>query len=357
MWHLAGMNTPAPLRTFDLNRPAGSGDFAALARVLMLGKGSVGDALAEAEQTRGFGPRPAAILRAASAVGTTFDSDWARPLVDYQIVQNGFLEALSTAGLFDRILTGGMLRVPLRSRIVANTVAITGSAVGESLPKPITSMSLVGNDLPLTKVACVVVLSEDVLRLSASGAEAFISRELTKGVVSASDSAFLAGITAGLTPIAAAGTDAAGVANDIAAALETIETSASSVIYLAVSPLVAKRLSLMTDTTGTLAFPGMSPAGGSIGGIPAVATEAVADDQVAVIDASRIAGNSDVIVLDGSTQASLLMDDAPAAGVAAPTSLWQDNLRALRAERFFAFKAVGACVALLDGVAWGVPTP
>jgi hypothetical protein len=334
------------------NRFAGAGDFAALARVLMLGRGSVGEALVEAEQTRGFAQRPAAILRAASTAGTTADPDWARPLVDYQIVQGGFLEALSTAGLFDRILTGGMLKVPLRSRIVANTVAVTGNAVGESSPKAITSMSLIGNDLPLTKVAAIVVLSEEVLRLSASGAEAFISRELTKGVVAASDTAFLAAITSGLTPIAAAGTDAAGVASDIAAALETIPTSASSVIYVAVSPLVAKRLSMMTGTDGHLAFPGMSVAGGTIGGIAVVATDSVADDQAVVIDASRIAGNSDVITLDGSTQASLLMDDAPGAGVAAPTNLWQDNLRALRAERWFAFKAVGACAALLDGVAW-----
>ena len=60
-------------------------------------------------------------------------------------------------------------------------------------------MSFLGADLPLKKVACVVVLSEEVLRLSASGATAFISRECVTGVALATDTAFLAGLTAGLT--------------------------------------------------------------------------------------------------------------------------------------------------------------
>jgi hypothetical protein len=55
------------------------------------------------------------------------------------------------------------------------------------------------------------------------------------------------------------------------------------------------------------------------------------------IDATGIAAADDIITLDAATKGSLKMDDAPGSGPQQMVSLWQNNLTALRAFRYFAF--------------------
>ena len=91
------------------------GDFAILARSLMLGGDFLGKAIAEAEAMPGGAVgRPAAILRAATTSGSIADPVWAGALVDYRIVELSFVEAVATVGLFDRVLANGMRKLPLR---------------------------------------------------------------------------------------------------------------------------------------------------------------------------------------------------------------------------------------------------
>jgi hypothetical protein len=54
-----------------------------------------------------------------------------------------------------------------------------------------------------------------------------------------------------------------------------------------------------------------------------------------LFDATQIAANSDTIVIGASSQASLQLDDNPSSGAQQVVSLFQSNMRAMRATRFF----------------------
>lgn len=106
-------------------------------------------------------------------------------------------------------------------------------------------------------------------------------------------------------------------------------------------PTVANKLSTRGDTAGARAFPGMSPVGGTLLDLPALVSDGAPSGALLLIDASRVAANSDVAALDMSEQVSLQMDTAPTSPPVAATvqiGMWQHNLIALKAERWFGFE-------------------
>jgi hypothetical protein len=62
-----------------------------------------------------------------------------------------------------------------------------------------------------------------------------------------------------------------------------------------------------------------------------------------LLDASQIAAASDVILIDGSSQASLQLDDSPSAGAQNLVSLWQSNQQAMRALLRVRTTEAGSC--------------
>ncbi len=158
---LPAMNTP--VRSFDLPpRPPSAADFNAYAKCLMLGRGDKLNAMTQAEVMLGAVSRPAAVLKAAVTAGTTTDTDWAAGLVDYQVMQQQFLDTLRHGGVFDRMLAD-MLGVPLRSRVVANSTVLVGDAPAEAAPKPIRQLSLSAQAIDIAKVTSILVLSRELV--------------------------------------------------------------------------------------------------------------------------------------------------------------------------------------------------
>ena len=82
--------------------------------------------------------RVVALLKAAIAAGSTSDADYVA-LVDHQIIANAFVESLRSFRIFDRMLPS-MIRVPLKTRVVANTVTFIGDNVNEAEPKPVSML-------------------------------------------------------------------------------------------------------------------------------------------------------------------------------------------------------------------------
>ena len=100
-------------------------------------------------------------------------------------------------------------------------------------------------------------------------------------------------------------------------------------------------------TNGNQLFPGMTPLGGEMLGLPALVSRAVpnvggspATDSLLLIDAAQIAADAAQIEIDMSNQAALAMDSAPGmnalVGTGASTvSLFQSNCTALMAKVWF----------------------
>jgi len=109
---------------------------------------------------------------------------------------------------------------------------------------------------------------------------------------------------------------------------------------------VAMRIGLLQNSLGQSMFPGVSAAGGSLLGIPVVASENVPSTTgsptegypiiLAKADDILLADDGQVTI-DASREATLQMETAPDSPATASTvmqSLWQQNMVAIKAERF-----------------------
>ncbi len=179
---------------------------------------------------------------------------------------------------------------------------------------------------------------------------AFLGNELRRAVQAGTDKLLLDGLALGETPLAGS----ASVSADIAALLGAITIGDASRLYLATTPELATAAASVTGAEGFV-FGSMSPQGGTLAGVPALASDQLPDGRVMLIDASQVAANSDAIVLDSASHASVELSDTPTAGGPATVSLWQNNLYGLRAERYIGFLAPPSAVAVLDGAIWTTP--
>lgn len=327
-------------------------DFVSYAKTLLLADGDV-----TAAATMRAPERVRNIIRAAVDAGTTTDTDWAASLSEYRQVSNGFAEALRQVSIFDRMLADGALRrVPLRSRVVAVTTAASGAEHSEGAPRRVSELGFSDETLPVRRVDATVVVSDELARSASPAATALLGTELRNGVAAATNSVFVDRITNGVTPTASAGSTAANAITDIGVLLGAVALGEASRPYFITSPARAKSGAMKLTTAGTFAFPQLTPVGGSIAGIPVLVTDAVDTGEVLLVDASGLAGDSDVIVLDGASQATIQLDNAPdqpPSATTVATSLWQNNLRAIRAYRYFAIERFrDDAVAAISGAAW-----
>jgi hypothetical protein len=317
-----------------------SHEFAAYAQVLLEAKGFPGAALEIAKQNRAA-PRVLSIFKSAISVGSTNDPSWAGDLSDHSALAQGFLASLAPFSAFDRALTdGSFLRVPLRTRVSIVTTGASGAVVGEGEPKPLSKV----------KVVTVVAVTNDLVRSVAPGALSLIESEMRRAVAVKSDEAFLDILTqtTGVASVPSSGMGAAQFAADLADALDAISYGADARLYLVLPPATAKVVAFLRDANGTL-YPGMTVSGGTIAGIKVVVSNAATD--AVLFDASQIAANSDTITIDASTQASLQLNDNPSSGPQGLVFLWQNNMQAMRATRYFGAEVLReSAIAVITGV-------
>lgn len=121
----------------------------------------------------------------------------------------------------------------------------------------------------------------------------------------------------------------------------------------------AVALAMLQNPLGQAEFGGMSMSGGTLNGMPVIASDYVTDIVVLVNASDIYLADDGEITLDASREASLEMSDAPAHNSGTPTpaqlvSMWQTNSVALRAERVLNWlRRRDPAVVYLTGVAWG----
>jgi hypothetical protein len=212
--------------------------------------------------------------------------------------------------------------------------------------KPATELVLANERLEMQKAVAFVVMSAELLRLSPDGQNLILS-ELRNAAARATDAAFIDALVAASTPIASSGD----VLADVAALLAALTTGAASVVFLILPAAIAKQVITMPATTGGVAFPGMTLAGGNLAGVQAIVSDAITD-QVVAVDATQLAVDPGTVMLSTADAANIDL------GAGGTHNLFQRNESGLRAERFFAFQLLrpGAS-ASLSGVTWGATSP
>jgi hypothetical protein len=112
------------------------------------------------------------------------------------------------------------------------------------------------------------------------------------------------------------------------------------------TPAAARNLAFMRDALGNPAFPGVTPTGGTLDGVPLRVSQYLANNGgsggapfILVDEAEIYLADDGAVTLDASQEASLVMDSAPTGSSTTPTaaqvvSMFQTNSIAFRCERF-----------------------
>lgn len=271
--------TAAKTRLDERNAVA---EFGKLARILTQARGVATTARQLAANTRAT-DRVVSILKAdpgmVSAPGGSPES-WGGAFLAYENLAAAFLASLVNADAFDAALPF-MRRAPLKSRVLASSVAATGYVVAEADAKTIAELNLSSEALATIKAACVIVTSIDLLKLGGAVASQLFNTELRNGIAKATDLAFVSGLIAETTPTAS-GDD---VMTDLATLLTAIDGDAQSKYFIAMEPDNAKRMVATPGVNGA-AFPDMTPSGGTVCGISIVVSDALSSGQVLMFDAT-----------------------------------------------------------------------
>ena len=355
-------------------RPKGL-DFAKAALALANAKGSYFEAVADAELTLGATAQPTLILKAAVAVGTTFDASYASLLAPYRVAASDFIEVLRPLTVLGRL--SGVRRLPPLTKVARGAVGSGFGWVGEGSPIAVSSMSLDTVQLELFKLAAIVVQSAELSAYSRPGSDALIRADMLAAMVTAIDTAMFdpsvagqAGVqpqslTNGATTIVSSGNTALQIAADLRALFDALADADINFIapYLVCSPRTAIGLSFKTDTAGAPAFPGVGVNGGVLAGVPLIVSHAVTNTgdsplgtMIVLLDAAEllVAEDPGATAIDASESTSVQMSTTPDSPPTASTtfiSLWQSNHIGLRVIRYINFKMrrPGA-VAVLSGV-------
>lgn len=368
--------------------------FARHAMCVFAAKGNMRDAAAIAHQQYGEespvakslgwanGRSIEGIMKTAVAAGTTTDSTWAKPLVEYVNYAGDFVEFLRPRTIIGQFGTGGipaLRRIPFNVHIKGQTAGGTGYWVGEGAPKPVTKFGFNDTYHGWYKVAAIAVLTDELIRFSDPSAETFVRDSLADVLIARIDTDFIdpsfagtpnvspASITNGVSPINSSGKTGDDIRKDINALFATADAANHDfdTPVLIMRSATARAVAAMQNALGQPEFPNMTPRGGTLAGIPVLVSSYVpAGDStggyVVLVNASDIYLSDDgQATVDFSRDASLQMLDDPTNNSSTGTattlvSMFQTDSTALRAHRFINYsKRRSTAVAVLDAVNWG----
>ena len=354
-----------------------------MASLISMREGNFVPAIDIAKQRYPDNQRIQMLLKAAVPAGTTTHVTWAAPLVDPTNLTSEFvayLNPMTIIGKFGQNGIPSLSSVPFNVRITGQTSGGDAWWVGEGLPKPLTKFDFDARTLLFNKVATIAVLTKELARHSSPASEALVRDALAKAVVRRIDRTFIdpaaaavanvspASLTNGVTPLDPTGTgDADDIRADVVKLLaEFIQANQDPTTAVLIMPnTLALAASMMTNALGQPEFPGLTMRGGTLMGIPVIASQYAANESgsgnlVVMVNASEIfLADDGAVTIDASTEASLQMLDNPTNASSTGTatsmvSLWQTNSIGLLAERTISWvKARTTAVSYIDDANWG----
>jgi HK97 family phage major capsid protein len=365
---LRGAPRPAglPVISVKSNVPIGTA-FVRLACAKLVCNGNLHEAAEYAQRWNDSTPEVALALKAAIAPGTTTDATWAGPLVS-QNISKEFIELLRPATIIGKI--PGFRMVPFNTKVPAQSGGGTYGWVGEAKPKPVTKLAFTSANLGYTKAAGIIVLTEELVRLSTPSAEDLARADMIAGIAQFLDAQFIdpaVAAVAGVNPasITNGAPTAAGSASPLADLITLISFFSTANVPISglsfiMSPANLLALAFRTNSDGSPQFPGLGIEGGNYKGINFVGSTAAGANVIGLQPNLILMADDGQVSVDASREASLQMDSAPASPADATTvyvSLWQTNTVGLRAERWINWQRANAnAVKYLTAVAWPAPS-
>jgi HK97 family phage major capsid protein/HK97 family phage prohead protease len=338
--------------------------FARLCMAIVASGGNKMQAVEIAKQWKSSTPEVELYLKAAIAPGSTTDPAWAGPLAQVQNLTGEFIDLLRPKTILGKI--PGLKQVPFNVSVPVQNAGGVYGWVGQGFAKPVTKLGFTTATLGIAKAAGIIILTEELVRTSSPSAEAIVRNDMIAGIAEFLDHQFIdpakaatanispASITNGLTPITATTNPLADI-HALIAALSAANIPLGGVTLI-MSETNALTLGMSRDAMGNRAFPNLTAEGGSIDGINVV-TSNVAGTMVIALQPNLILYADDGgVSIDVSREATVQMDstpDTPTLATTVQTSLWQNNLVGLRAERFINWsRPMPAAVAYVSGASY-----
>jgi len=350
--------------------PKGTG-FTRYAMAVAAGRGSYSDTLAYAK--RWEGQTPEVVEHVKSMFGkavegtTTLNSPaWGSQLVYPTNLVSEFVELLRARTIMDRM--PGLRNSPFNVRIPTQSDGATVDWVGEGGVKPVSDLGFDTVTLGHHKIAGIVVLTDELIKLSSPSAEETVRRDLVEQIARFKDRQFIdstvtatanrpAAITQGVSSPAASGTTAEDLYFDMNQALATFDNADQSTetVVIVMTPALARGISTLRNALGQFEFTSLTMNGGTLMGFPVIVSSSVPSGTIVLIAAGEILVADDgTVALDASNQATLDMT-----GGGTPNfSLWQRNCTGIRAELGVTWKKRRSeSVAVIDTASYGPTAP
>lgn len=360
-------STPAPVRVEVKEYPKGT-LFTRYAMAVAAGRGSLSDTIAYAKRWTDTPEVLDYIRKAVEGTSVVASPGWGGELVQQNTLATEFVELLRPMTIIGRV--SGFRMTPFNIPIITQTGGSTFDWVGEGDEKPVSELDFSRTSLDKSKVAGIVVLTEELVRLSTPAAEETVRRDMVEQCARFLDAAFIqvgkasgannpASISYGVSSPAASGTDAAALMGDLNDALATFDTAdiPTDGLVIVMTPALARGISMLLNAIGQPSFPGMTPQGGTLIGYPVIVSGSVDSGTIVIFKPSEVLMADDGrVTLDASNQATLNMVTGSSPGVAT-FSLWQRNCVGIRAERWIRWqKRRSGVVAVIDTASYGPVT-
>lgn len=289
------------------------------------------------------------------AGGGSGSGEWGAELVQADTQYTGdFITYLTSRTVYDKL---ALRQVPANVVIKGQDGTATGYWVGQSKAIPVSAADFSTVTLSPLKVAALAVVSNELLRDSSPAAEMLVRDALVDASAQRIDTTFLSGIAAasgvspagllnGVSPIASAGVDAAGLRADIKALYRPFITAKNvDGLVLVMHPAQAKALSLLVNALGQPEFPGLTATGGTLLGDPVVTGDNVDGNDIILLKPSDIYRIGDTgVSVEMSREAMIEQSTAPSGATDTPvaagqymTSMFQSESTAIKVVRSINF--------------------
>jgi HK97 family phage major capsid protein/HK97 family phage prohead protease len=337
---IPGATLPSSVVQVKSALPKGTA-FVRYAMALLSGRGDSMRAIECAKQWKDSTPEVEWMVKAAVAPGDTINPSWAGALVQMNNATNEFLELLRPATILGKI--PGLRQVPFNTQVPVQTGGGTYGWVGQGAAKPVGKLALTTVGLGFSKAAGIIILTEELAKLSSPSAEGVVRADMVAGMAQFLDQQFIDPAVATVANVSPGSiTNGAGTAASSDDPFVDIHTIASffaaNQIPIAGMALIMSETNALTagmakDSNGNRIFPGMSASGGSAEGFTVIASNAAAQNVIGIHPPGILYADEGGVAIDVSREATVMMDSAPVPGTTGFTSLWQNNLVGLRAER------------------------
>jgi hypothetical protein len=300
------------------------------------------------------------VAKTAVPPGTVVGDPDSAALTAFRPYSEAFLAIVRPQTILDRL---SVRPVPFWTSVSIETASSVAGWIGEGNVKAVGTDAFAAVTLQIAKIYTIIVVTKELASLGAPGSEDLLLRDLAAGVAQFTDQQFVdpavapvtgghpGSITNGIAAIPPSGTTAAAAVKDLAtlagAILATVPDPTNVAILM--TPTVAAMVIAQTNSLT------LTVRGGTYLGFDVV-TSASVGNRIIAVDASQILVADAGIVVEATEEATIQMNSAPddpVTAITAPTSLWQNNLVGLRAERFCHWKrARNSAVAYISPTAY-----